>query len=288
MVIDFRVRPPTRTFPNLTIFRPELGGAAMVGGWAGPAPRSQLEKSMPLFLEELAEGEVTHAVVWGRAVANEAESTPNDDVAAVVAEHPKLFTGLAGIKAPAPGEIRATLDELDRAILKLGLHGITLEPGFSFSETNGADDPRLYPIYERCQELGVLIAFTISVRAGPSIRLSNPSAIDKVAGDFPNLKLVIGHSFWPWVTQSCAVAFRRDNVWLLPDFYGVRLPGHKGWVDAANSFLSERILFGSAYPVTDPRVLMKEYAKLGYKEGVLQKVMHDNAYELLGLADRGL
>ncbi len=283
MVIDFRVRPPTRSFPSLTIFRPELGGRAMVGEWAGPPPPSQLEKSMSLFVDELKEANVTHAVVWGRAVANPAESTPNDDVAAIVSEHPDLFTGLAGIKLPGPGEIRAALKEIDRAIGELKLSGITLEPGFSFSQTEGAADPRLYPIYERCEELGIIVAFTVSVRAGPSIRFSSPSAVDKVAGDFPDLKIVVGHSFWPWVTQSCGVAFRRDNVYLLPDFYGVRMPGHKHWVEAANSHLSDRILFGSAYPVVDPRVLIKEYEKLGYKEGVLDKVLYQNARDLLGL-----
>lgn len=283
MVIDFRVRPPTRTFPNLTIFRPELGGAAMVGPWAGPAPQSQVEKSMPLFLDELKEAGVVHAVVWGRAVSNAAESTPNDDVAAVVGEHPKLFSGLAGIKAPREGQIRSTMEELERALVKLKLRGITIEPGFSFSQTEGADDARLYPIYERCAELGAIVAYTISVRAGPSIRFSNPRAVDKVAGDFPDLKIVVGHAFWPWVNQSCGVAFRRDNVYLLPDFYGVRMPGHTGWVEAANSHLSDRIIFGSAYPVVDPRVLVKEYQKLGYKDGVLEKVLYKNAQALLGL-----
>jgi predicted TIM-barrel fold metal-dependent hydrolase len=283
MIIDFRVRPPTKSFPRLTIFRPDLVASAAVGPWAGTTSPSHQQTSMPLFLEELKALDVRHAVVWGRAVTNVNESTPNDDVAAIVADAKGLFTGFAGVRIPGAGKIHESLAELDRAINTLGLKGITLEPGFSFSNTDGADDRRLYPIYERCQELGIIVAFTLSVRAGPSLRYSNPAAVDRVAGDFPGAKFVVGHAFWPWVSQGCGVAFRQENVYLLPDFYGVRMPGHKHWVEAANGFLSDRILFGSGYPVVDPAMLVGEYQKAGYSDAALDKIFHRNAARLLGL-----
>ena len=283
MIIDFRVRPPIKSFPRLTIFRPDLIASAAVGPWAGESSPSHKALSMDLFLDELKAAEVTHGVVWGRAVANVAESTTNDEVAEIVSENNGLFSGFAGIRIPGPGEIHLALAELDRAIMSLGLKGITLEPGFSFSVTDGADDRRLYPIYERCQELGIIVALTISVRAGTSMRYSNPSAVDRIAGDFPRLNFVVGHAFWPWVSQGCGVAFRQDNVYLLPDFYGVRMPGHHHWVEAANSFLSERILFGSAYPVFDIARLIGEYRQAGYSDGALEKIFYQNAARLLRL-----
>lgn len=286
-IIDFRVRPPVRSFPRLTIFRPDLVASAAVGPWAGTTSPSHKQTSMPLFLQELDASRIAHAVVWGRAVANPKESTPNDDVAAIVEESHGRFTGFAGIRVPGAGEIHAALSEVDRAITKLRLKGITLEPGFSFSPTEGADDRRLYPVYERCQELGVIVAFTLSVRAGPSMRFSNPTAVDRVAGDFPRLRFVVGHAFWPWVSQGCGVAFRRDNVYLLPDFYGVRMPGHKHWIEAANSFLSERILFGSGYPVVDIAMLLAEYRKAGYSDAALEKIFYGNAAHLLGMTPHG-
>jgi predicted TIM-barrel fold metal-dependent hydrolase len=97
------------------------------------------------------------------------------------------------------------------------------------------------------------------------------------------VKFVVGHAFWPWVSQGCGVAFRQENVYLLPDFYGVRMPGHKHWVEAANGFLSDRILFGSGYPVVDPAMLVGEYKKAGYSDSALEKIFYRNAERLLGL-----
>jgi hypothetical protein len=41
------------------------------------------------------------------------------------------------------------------------------------------------------------------------------------------------------------------NLWLLPDFFQF-IPGFAGaqdWVDAANHYLSDRMLYASSYPV---------------------------------------
>src|ERR1043165_10217610 len=113
------------------------------------------------------------------------------------------------------------------------------------SPTNGADDRAILPLYERCQELGAIVALTISVRAGGDLSFSNPEAVDRIAGKFPKLRFVVGHSFWPWVAQACGVAYRRRNVYLLPDFYGVGCPGPHQWGEAANTLLSRQIVFGS-------------------------------------------
>jgi hypothetical protein len=49
------------------------------------------------------------------------------------------------------------------------------------------------------------------------------------------------------VQQALGVAFRYENVHLVPDMYLFQ-PGHAAWVQAANSFLGEQLLFGSSYP----------------------------------------
>jgi hypothetical protein len=76
-----------------------------------------------MFLDELKASGVRHAVVWGRAVANVAESTPNDEVAEIVQDSKRCSRGSAGIRIPGPGEIHVALAEVDRAITMLGLKG---------------------------------------------------------------------------------------------------------------------------------------------------------------------
>lgn len=53
---------------------------------------------------------------------------------------------------------------------------------------------------------------------------------------------MIAHSCWPWLAESCGLAFRRRNVYLLPDMFGI-MPGSALWVEAANTYLEDRMPF---------------------------------------------
>ena len=44
------------------------------------------------------------------------------------------------------------MDEPERVMQMLGIKGITLEPGFGMRTITSANDPILYPIYERLQD----------------------------------------------------------------------------------------------------------------------------------------
>lgn len=284
MIIDFRVRPPYGSFKTLSIFTARLAAENRPAAWVGPLAPSVKERSFEMFREELHEAGVARAVVWGRAVQNQAASTKNEEVAELCARHPDTFFGFAGIAIPRDAEETASaVRELERGLLEHKLQGVTLEPGFAMTPTDGADDPRFYPIYERCRDLGGVLALTISVRAGTDIRYSNPEAVDRVAAAFPKLKIVVGHSFWPWVAQACGVAYRRRNVFLLPDFYGLGCPGHLQWVEAANTLLEDQIVFGSAYPLAAVKSMVEGYRRLPFRSGVLEKVMWKNAAGIVGL-----
>jgi len=282
IVIDFRVRPPYRSFLNLHQFLPHKTVTGMTMRGSNPLPRSATERSMSVFIEEMKEAGVVHAVVWGRIVPDSKEIIANEDVAALVREYPKLFTGFGAIRIPGSGEISQAVDDVERILTEFKLKGVTIEPGFGMRPTRGADDPRLYPVYERCSKLGGILAFTISVRAGVDMTYSNPVAVDRVAGDFPSLPIVVSHAFWPWIDQSIGLLFRRPNVSLLPDQYGPTIPGHLQWVEAANTDFSDRFLFGSAYPSSlDPKGMIEAYSRLPYRDDVKRKVFYQNAARLL-------
>jgi predicted TIM-barrel fold metal-dependent hydrolase len=276
MIIDFRVRPPVRSFLNLRIFA-QLGTfAASVGRALPPSAR---ERSMSALLQEMEASGITHGVIWSRATFDPNASSTNEDVAALVAEHVGRFTGFGAVCVRDPATAVA---DVDKAITELGLKGIVVEPGFHMPPLH-ADDPKLYPVYQRCQELGVLLAFTLSGLVGSDLSYCNPVAVDRVAADFPHVSIVISHACWPWVTEGCGVAFRRQNVYLLPDVYGLGMPGHLQWVEAANTYLQDRLLFGSAFPVLGVPQMVEGYQGLPYREEVREKVLYQNAAKLLGL-----
>jgi hypothetical protein len=83
--------------------------------------------------------------------------------------------------------------------------------------------------------------------AGPDLTFSHPVQVDRLADRHPKLQIIAAHGSWPWVTEILGVAFRRTNVWVSPDMY-LFLPGGQMYVEAANGYLQDRFLFGTAYP----------------------------------------
>ncbi|MDO8300596.1 amidohydrolase family protein [Lacisediminimonas sp.] len=280
-IIDFRVRPPLKSFVNCGFFNDTTAPF----GWHSALPRSVGERSISELRKELQRAGVSGSVVWGRMTHDPKVSSTNDDVAAILHEHQDLFlAGFAGL-CPAPAKIRESMDELERVMKMPGIKGITLEPGFGMRPMTSANDPILYPIYERLQEMNGILALTIA-RGSPreqTLTHADPEGVDRVAANFPDLKIVVSHAFWPWVEQSCGLAFRRPNVYLQPDLYGMGMPGYLHWVEAANSFLADRMIFGSAYPFLGVEAIVESYLQLPYRPSVMEKVMGGNALRLLGM-----
>jgi predicted TIM-barrel fold metal-dependent hydrolase len=115
---------------------------------------------------------------------------------------------------------------------------------------------------------------------GKNIRFDHPADIQDVARDFPDLQLVAGHGCYPWVTEIIGVALKHPNVHLCPDVY-MFLPGGNQYVEAANTFLQDQLMFGTAYPYRPLGETVDLYMKLGLNEQSLKKTLYDNAAKLL-------
>ena len=79
------------------------------------------------------------------------------------------------------------------------------------------------------------------------------------------------------------MAFVCGNVWVSPDLYmvGTNSPGAAEYVKAANFYLSDRVLFGTAYP---SRSLVESVATFNdwtFEAGVKEHVLGRNALRLM-------
>lgn len=204
-----------------------------------------------------------------------AQHLPNDRIHQIVSADPRLV----GIGAVDPDLLgAATLDEVDRIVNVLGLAGVNLELGFA-APARHPDDPVYFPVYERLSELGVP-AFLMSGPTTPDQRYNDPAPLARVAAAFPQLRLVAYHGYWPNVQQLLGVAFRYENVYLVPDMY-LFLPGSEVLVEAANGFLADQLLFGSSYPFRPIRQSIEDAQRLGFSDGVLEKFFFGNASRVL-------
>jgi predicted TIM-barrel fold metal-dependent hydrolase len=224
-------------------------------------------------------------VIWGREVTGRPEvSTKSDDIVDLVKRYDGRFSGLHGVGLPAPGTIGDVLARMREALAKPGMIGVTVDAQTALPPQPYSDDPRYYPVYELCEQLGGILALTMSRgnEIWDNILYASPEALDRIAGDFPNLDIVVSHACWPWVVQGCGVCFRRPNVYLLPDLYGLPMPGYLVWVQAANTYMADQLIFGSAYPRLGVEEVASGYRDLPFKDdAVRRKVMFENAERLL-------
>ncbi|MDR0716538.1 MAG: amidohydrolase family protein [Azoarcus sp.] len=228
------------------------------------------------FLAEIDKAGLSKAVVVGRHTPS--QHLPNDAIHRIVHGHDKLI-GIGAVDPALQGE-DAAVAEAERALRDLRLAGIDLEPGFG-EPARHPDDPVYWPIYELASRYGVPV-FLMSGPTTPDPRFNDPAPVAKVARDFPRLPIVIYHGWWPKVHEAVGLAFRHENVHLVPDMYLFQ-PGGEAYVAAANSFLREQFLFGSSYPFRPIGQTIEDFLRLGFHEDAVDKLLYGNAARLFGL-----
>lgn len=233
---------------------------------------------MEAMIAEMDEAGVTIGVV-----AFKQNATDNDDIESLTRQYPGRFLCLAGIN---PFDIPASMDAMDRYI-KTGLaSGVNMDPGQGHDgKSIAADDKRIYPIYERCQAEHIPCCLTFGGQGYISIENYDPVYIDHVAKEFPDLKLVLCHGGWPHILDICEIAMRREHVYISPDNYLQSVhAGYQDYVTAANYYLQDKIMFGSAFPIGPKlKTHVDNVLNVGLRPEVLDKIMYLNAARVFGL-----
>ncbi|MCO5091266.1 amidohydrolase family protein [Bosea sp. (in: a-proteobacteria)] len=273
-IIDFRLRPPYGGFLNANFKRVEI--IARFTNQLGFEQAESVKKlSMDLLFKEMEQAGITKGVVVGRNTA-QIGAVPNTSVAEIAKTFPDKFVAVASVDPTTRKDSMLQIEEART----LGMNMINMEPGLS-AEPKYFDDRRLYPIYAYCEDKNVPVILMGGGNTGPDISYSSPEHIDRVLNDFPELKVISAHGNWPWAKEIIHVAFRRANLYISPDMYLHHLPGMDDYVKAANSFLSERFLFGTAYPLTPIVEYTKWFQSLPIKTEAMENILYRNAERLL-------
>lgn len=178
--------------------------------------------------------------------------------------------------------------EARRLIRDFGVRGFKFHPTFQGFWLN---DPMAYPFYEVLEEDGVVALFHTGqtgvgsgLRGGMGMRLkySNPMAIDDIAVDFPDLRIIMAHPAFPWQEEALSVAQHKPNVYIdlsgwSPKYFPEIL------VRYANSLLKTKMLFGSDWPAIAPDRWLADFENAPFRDEVRPLILKDNARRLLGL-----
>jgi predicted TIM-barrel fold metal-dependent hydrolase len=286
--IDFRVRPPL----------PEMGKSsnrmnALSQRFGVPLPQSYAEMSLELLFKEMDAAGVEKCVVPARS--SPMVVVENDFVAELQRAHADRVIGFGSVDPM--GILHDPVAEVRRCVQELGLHGIYVEPGLCLQRRDAhdrritgeakaglaMDDIRMAPIYDACSVLGVPVMPDTGPLNGRDFTFTDPVQVDNVCGVFPDLKFICAHGCWPYVTELIAVAFKRPNVYILPDMY-LDMPGSTPYVEAMrHPVLQRQFLWGSSYPVMPLGERMEALDRTGLSPQIKHLVTNENPRRLLDL-----
>ena len=288
MVIDFRTRPPYKGFVTEGNFFPrpmedQFADPTQVPGiyMGSVGIESARTGDMELYWKELSCSGIDLQVVQGRWVRPGMAQVSNDDVCEMQQRWPDKFLAFPAVD---PADPAGAVAEIRRCHARYGIRGICLEPGWAMPPKY-VDDFSLFPIYDLCAQLGLVCAFTLSVLAGEDLSYCNPLNLQRVAQQFPTLKIAVSHGCWPFVQEFLGMALKCQNVYFYPDFFLniPQMPFGDQFVRAANSFMRYRMMFATSYPVRPLAQSLEAFLALPFEEEVLPLLLADNARRLLGL-----
>lgn len=276
--IDFRVRLPNDLRPPQTIPREytDQYDAVLDTG-------SKSAATMDDLLGAMEASRVSHSVIHAEYEYGDPVDMLNEAVANAVARAPGLLSGFGTVSLDRL-QIRRMVRQVEWACSS-GLWGVNLQPSFFGIPMT---DPRLYPVYSKALEVGLVVALHSGINYTTHRVMQNdhPCQLDQLACDFPDLIIVACHAGWPWVNELVAVMRKHPNVYA--DFGGLA-PRYVGEPDTGwgimhrfmNSLLAQQVLFATDWPVFSVDRALSEWRNLGLKTQVLEALLGGNARRLL-------
>jgi hypothetical protein len=209
---------------------------------------------------------------------------PNDFIAEYFHANRDRAIGVASVDPLRPG----AADEVRRAVEELGLQGLKLSPPYSGYHPHCAE---AWEVYEVAAELGIFLMFHqggIFIPSG-SLEYGQPVLLDKVARSFPDTPIWIAHMGKPWWFEVVDLMAKNPNVWT--DVAAMQTRPYQMYnalVQAMEYRVTDRILFGSDFPVVDPRWCVDKMRGLASFDGpvkipieVIDDIIYHRPFELL-------
>jgi predicted TIM-barrel fold metal-dependent hydrolase len=240
------------------------------------------------ILEDLDQAGISVALITGFDEASTAESVfvTNESVAAIAERHPKRFVPFAGADIRRGAE---ALRDVEHWVRERGFRGLSLRP---FMIGLPANDRHYYPFYAKCVELGIPLSIHASANwtTGRPSDLGHPRHFDAVACDFPDLVLILSHGGYPWVLESCLLAWKHPNVYLelaahRPRYFTAPGAGWEPLLRFGQTTIQDKVLYGTGSFLLgrSPADLVAEFQALPVAPEVMQKWLRGNAARVLGL-----
>jgi predicted TIM-barrel fold metal-dependent hydrolase len=182
-----------------------------------------------------------------------------------------------------PNDVMGSVNAIRRDYEQFGIRATSVFPAGTFPQVP-IDDPKMYPIYATCVELGIPI-FVCAGVPGPRVPFAcqEVSRIDVVMFDFPDLVFVTRHGCEPWEDLAVKLMLKWPNLYystsaFAPKYYPQAI------IDYANSRGADKILYAGYFPMgLSLERIFSDMPNVPLKDEVWPKFLYGNAARILGL-----
>jgi uncharacterized protein len=182
-----------------------------------------------------------------------------------------------------PNDVMGSVNAIRRDYEQFGIRATTAFPAGTFPQVP-IDDPKMYPIYATCVELGIPI-FVCAGVPGPRVPFApqEVSRIDVVMFDFPDLVFVTRHGCEPWEDLAVKLMLKWPNLYystsaFAPKYYP------KAIIDYANTRGADKVLYAGYFPMgLSLERIFSDMPHVPLKDEVWPKFLYGNAARILGL-----
>lgn len=211
---------------------------------------------------------------------------PNAFISDYCASFEGQAVGFCTVDPREPGSFQ----EFKQGVTELGLRGLKLAPTYQ------GLDPRLpecWPFYGLAQDLEIPVMFHCGGAYSGSLEFQDPCLLDKVAMNFPALKIWIAHLGQPFMEQTVILMRKNRNIWAdLSARFHRKWQLYNGLMHAIEYGVTDRLLFGSDFPIRTPAEAEREFKAINdwgpgvtmprIPEEIIDDILYNRPFSLMG------
>ena len=200
---------------------------------------------------------------------------------AALKAHPDRF--IASGAVPDPNDVTGSVRAIRREFEAYGIRATSVFPSGTFPQVP-IDDPKMYPIYQTCVDLGIPI-FVCAGVPGPRLKFApqEVARIDTVMYDFPELVFVTRHGCEPWEALAVKLMLKWPNLYYSTSAFA---PRHypQAIISYANTRGADKIIYAGYFPMgLSLERIFRDLPGVPFKDEVWPRFLHENARRVLKL-----
>lgn len=246
-----------------------------------------IEEAFVLLKKNMTKNEINYAIIIPDNVENSPDIADLEKAQDLIKGSEKFFLlGSPQITQRGSSEVAKYEKLLKEKIIK----GIKFFPGH---DPYYPSDERCMPYYKLCNELDAPALFHTGENSGDQecAKWNDPKHIVKIAEQFPSLKIIIAHYFWPKMDYCYELTKNVPNIYFdtsaMADDEVIK---KSGGIEEVKKILKKtidkgdgKVMFGTDWPMCETKKHIDLIRSLNLEKKVEEKIFYKNAIQVYKL-----